>query len=729
MLKKTGIIILFLATVKSSTAQNKDTVNILSDVKVTGYRTLNGIGRFKDYNGQIIYAGKKNEVIVIDSLDANKAVNNTRQIIGRIPGANITETETGGFTANGIGFRGLNPYQSIETNTRQNGYNISADIFGYNEAYYLPPMEAVSRIEFVRGASALQFGPQIGGYINYVLKEGANVPFLFSTSQTIGSNGLFNSFNSFGGTKNKWKYYGFLQYRSMQGWRQNSDQTQLSGFASVKYDVTDKLQIGAEYTFLRNRIHMPGGLTDELFKINPDTSVRARNWLESPWNIISANLKYAISKNTSLSFITSYLFSQRNLVWRNEDGWPEEMDTITPDQTYVPRELEREYFKSTTNEFRFLTNYKLGNNASTLSTGIRFAYSDLKRQEGADGTTGSDFDLTQLSDWEVNMDFHTTNIAPFVENIFRFGKQFTVTPGLRFEYLETTANGYSKNEAQDSQDDHVYANDQKSSRKFLLPGLGLQYKISDAVNMYANYSKSFRPITYSDLTPFGTIAKIDPNLKDNYGDNFDLGIRGYLHNVVNFDISGFYLKYYNRIGQIEKTDGTETYLFRTNTGTSEHYGLESYVEVNISNLANSNGDKSTWGGLSIYNSLAYVHAKYTEGEFKGNYVEYAPNVIDRVGIRYAYKGFSANAQYSFTAKQYGDAANTVYSPDALVGILPSYQVIDFSASYKVKNYQFRFGVNNLANERYFTLRTSEYPGPGIIPSAGRTFYAGIAANF
>ena len=117
---------------------------------------MNGVGRMNDYADQMIYAGKKTEVLQVDSLDANKAINNTRQIIGRIPGLNIIETESGGFTANGIAFRGLNPYQSIETNTRQNGYNVSADIFGYNEAYYLPPMEAVKTIQFVRGASCLQ---------------------------------------------------------------------------------------------------------------------------------------------------------------------------------------------------------------------------------------------------------------------------------------------------------------------------------------------------------------------------------------------------------------------------------------------------------------------------------------------------------------------------------------------------------------------------------------------
>jgi Fe(3+) dicitrate transport protein len=45
---------------------------------------------------------RRNEVLLIDSLDANKALNNARQIIGRIPGLNIIETESGGFTANGI---------------------------------------------------------------------------------------------------------------------------------------------------------------------------------------------------------------------------------------------------------------------------------------------------------------------------------------------------------------------------------------------------------------------------------------------------------------------------------------------------------------------------------------------------------------------------------------------------------------------------------------------------
>ena len=90
------------------------------------------------------------------------------------------------------------------------------------------------------------------------------------------------------------------------------------------------------------------------------------------------------------------------------------------------------------------------------------------------------------------------------------------------------------------------------------------------------------------------------------------------------------------------------------------------------------------------------------------------------------KGFSINAQFSYTASCYTDAANTVFSPDALVGIIPSYNIVDVSGSYNILSYKLSFGVNNLTNAKYFTLRTDEYPGPGIIPSIGRMIYVGLS---
>jgi Fe(3+) dicitrate transport protein len=40
--------------------------------------------------------------------------------------------------------------------------------------------------------------------------------------------------------------------------------------------------------------------------------------------------------------------------------------------------------------------------------------------------------------------------------------------------------------------------------------------------------------------------------------------------------------------------------------------------------------------------------------------------------------------------------------------------------------KFSCGINNLTDAKYFTMRTDEYPGPGIIPSIGRMVYFGIS---
>ncbi len=704
-------------------AQISDSAKTLKEIIVPRYKTVNGVGHLLGSQDAIIYTGKKTEVIIVDSLDANKAINNTRQILGRIPGLNIVETESSGFTANGIATRGLNPTQSIEMNTRQNGYNISADVYGYNEAYYIPPMEAVKRIELVRGAASLQFGAQFGGLVNYVTEDAPkDKAFQFVISQTGGSYGMFNTFNSIGGNYKKMKYYGFLQYRNMEGYRPNSQQWQLSGFGKVEYEASQKMNIALEYSLLRNQIQMPGGLTDSLFKANPKASIRARNWLKSPWNILSNSINIKPNENTTVSIKTTYIFSNRSLVWRNEDGGPGALDIIDPATSqFVPREVGKEDMHSVASEVRFSTNYFFGKTKSTIAGGVRFGYAWFKRMGGGEGTTGSDFDLSIKGDWGYNLNFTTLNIAPFFENIFRLGRYFSITPGLRFEYLKTTEKGYKivDNVKLVPNDDRV--------RTFPLFGVGLEYKISNNTNLYSNISQNYRPIDYSQMEPFGVTSKIDPNLKDAYGFNSDFGYRGTLKNYLNFDVSLFYLAYNNRIGVVVKTDtssGTE-YSYRTNFANSVHKGLEAYVEFNILKYLNQHSKQ----GLSVFNSFAYIDARYTSGEYKGNRVEAAAKEIERVGLNYNNKKFSSTFQLNYVGDAFGDATNVKVSADPIAGYIPAYTVLDFSATYKINNYSLKGGVNNLADQSYFTRRTDEYPGPGIIPAVGRSFYLGFTAKF
>ncbi|HTA61128.1 MAG TPA: TonB-dependent receptor, partial [Bacteroidia bacterium] len=652
------LLLLYCASLSAQT-DSLQGVKTLKEVEVISIQNISGVGHMKEVHDGIIYSGKKNEVLILDSIDANTAQNNPRQILGRIPGSNYSETEGSGFPANGVGFRGLNPTQSIETNTRQNGYNIAADLYGYPESYYLPPLEAVERIEITRGAASLQFGPQFGGVINYVIKNGsATKPFEVTTQQTAGSYGLFNSFTSIGGNYKKWNYFTYAQYKGTTGWRPNSQLKQVTGFAKIEYNASEKFKIGLEYSLLRNTIQMPGGLDDAEFNQNAQQSVRARNWLNSPWNVLALTAKYKLAENTTLTLKSVLNISQRNLVWRNEDGGIQTPDSISPvTNTYVQREVQRESFRSVTNELRLLSNYKIAGITQTFAGGIRYFSGYMKRQGGGPGSTGSDFDLNLYGGtYEYDLDFTTTNLAAFFENTFRLGNRLSITPGFRYEFINSTANGYITDASS------IVTTSRSKNRYIPLAGCGVQFKTTSSTNIYANCSQSYRPTDYSNQTPIGVSSKIDPNLKDASGYNADLGWRGTIKNFLNFDVGAFYLAYNNRIGIELLTDANgNPYTYRTNVANSVHQGFETYVEVNLVKMFT---DNSKIGTVSFFNSFAYINAKYVNGQFAGNQVEFAPNTINRFGITYAIKHFSTTFLVSNTSKSFADANNTIYSADA-----------------------------------------------------------------
>ena len=693
----------------------------LAPVVVSADRALHVIGHLADVDENVIYAGKKTEVMLIDSLHANVAQDVERQILGRIPGAHFSETAGAGFPSNGVSFRGLDPTQSVELNTRQNGVGIAADLFGYPETYYTPPAEALERIEVVRGAGSLAFGPQFGGAINYVVRHGEVGGPRLTSRETAGSYGLFNSFNALGGGTRSLTYYAFVHYRGADGWRPNSDYKQTTAYASAAWHATDHFTLSAEHTRYRNRIHMAGGLSDEQFAADPSLSYRARNWLASPWNVSALRAAYVVSPRIRLESTLSYMASDRHLIWRNEDGGPRALDEVDPGTgTFVPREVERETFENWTSESRLRIDHQLLGRSASLTTGLRAGWNRMYRFAGGPGSTGSDFDMNLYGGtWERALSFRTPNMAAFAEELLRPTDRLSLTFGARREAVRSSARGYTDV-------DSVFA---PRTVGYTLFGIGAEYLTSESTVLYANATQAYRPILYEALTPLGSVTRVDPALRAAHGYNAEAGWRGTLWEALKLDLGLFYLSYRDRIGTRSGTDASGAeFTETTNIGNSVHRGAEAYAEFDP--LAVS-GRAHPYGSVDLFTSLAYVDARYVSGEFKGNRVEQAPSVVGRIGITYALGGFASTLQASHTSKAYGDANNSVApTDDAVAGLVPSYTVLDYSGQLTIgPAYQLSFGVNNLANARYFTKRTGEYPGPGILPGAARSVYLGIGARF
>lgn len=680
-----------------------------------------GLTKLKDTEGTAIYAGRKTESVDVESLNSNLASNNSRQVFAKVAGINVFENDGVG-TSVGIGGRGLNPSRILNFNTRQNGYDISADPLGYPESYYTTPLNAVEKIEIVRGAASLQYGTQFGGMINYKMKDHEKKKLSGDFSQGIGSFGMFNSFNKLSGTVNKLSYTTFYQYKTYKGWRDRSDVTNHTAFAGLSYAVNSKLTLKGEYTYMNYLAQQAGGLTDAQFNTDMKIVNRQRNWFRVNWNLISVSLDYKLNEQSEFNLRTFGLLADRDAL--GYLGSPEKID-----DTSAYRTLNKDKYTNYGAELRYMHHYKIAGQQNHFLIGGRYYKGKTARAQGnADKTADANFSFLNPDNLE-NSDytFPASNYALFAENVFKIGSKYSVVPGLRYEYIDTRAEGYYRL-IKGTSDTKV--NEQhENSRSFLLVGLGNQYQFNKYLEGYANFSQNYRAINFNDLRITSPTSKVDPNLKDESGYTVDLGFRGRYKNILCFDINGFYMYYNDRIGSASVYDSVskQTIRYRSNIGNSVNQGIEAYAEVDWIKIVSPNSKHK----LATFVNASFVQAIYYSKQINLNKkeVEYAPDRIIRLGISYAYRKLAINLQGSYTSQQFSDSNNTPVSTNGLAGSIPSYTVIDLSATYTYKKFSINAGINNLLNSSYFTRRAEGFPGPGIIPADPINFFATLRYSF
>lgn len=735
---KYKLIYIFLITnILKLFSQKNDTTRTLNQVEIRAKKS-NDFGRknLRSVEGDAIYEGKKTELIEVAKLSANLATNNARQVFAKIPGLNIWESDGAGLQL-GIGARGLSPNRTANFNTRQNGYDIAADPLGYPESYYTPPMEALDRIEVVRGAASLQYGTQFGGMLNFVfIQPDTSQRFSIHTRQTAGSFGFLGSYNRLKFSSKDKRTAGVLiyQHRQGNGWRPNSKFGMDMAYLDLHRHFTERLEIGFEYTILKYLAQQPGGMTDVQFEQNPRQSLRARNWFSILWNLPSVSIDYNFSKNTTWKTRAFGLYSNRQALGN--------LERINVIDLGGNRNLIRGDFKNYGAETRFLHEYlNRKGNKNALLLGARWFEGNTKSQQGL-GSDGSSADFRFLSQDRLedsDFDFHNQNFALFSEHIFRLSSKFSITPGLRFEYINTSSSGYYRQMTRDFAgnivSDKIFDDNNTSrNRKLLLMGVGMSWKPTYFLEMYANVSQNYRAINFTDLRINNPSFVVNPNIKDERGFTADWGIRGDWRNRINYDISAFGILYRDRIGQVLKADRPPLYLdyrYRTNVADAYYAGIEAYVEADIYNL--NRIYKSAHRLLWFVNGTILTARYFNTDDLsiKGKKVEMAPPYSLRSGFTYGYKNLvKLSLSGHFVGEHFTDATNAIKATGAVNGIIPSYSVADFSATYNFwRTYSIDFSCNNLFNQMYFTRRAEAYPGPGIIPSDGRAFFIGIDVKF
>ncbi|GAK96434.1 iron(III) dicitrate transport protein FecA [Nonlabens tegetincola] len=688
--------------------------------------------RLKDVEGTSIYAGKKNEVVLVNQSTANLASNNARQIYAQVTGLNIYQNDDAGLQLN-IGGRGLDPNRTSNFNTRQNGYDISADVLGYPESYYAPPAEGLEQIQIIRGAASLQYGTQFGGLVNFKMKSAPkNKKIELVTRNTIGNNGLYTNFTSAGGTLNKLSYYTYFNYKEGDGFRPNSGFNSRNLFTKLGYEFNDKTSVTGEVTLLNYIAQQAGGLTDAMFEENPYQSNRSRNWFEVDWLLWNLRIDHKFSNSTRLSASLFGLDASRDALGYRSNR----VSSIDPGEE---RDLIKNDFKNYGIELKFLTEYKLAGKKSILLLGSKYYNADNSSQQGP-GSEGSDPNFEFQTDRFPNYPNQNAysnpnlNLSLFGENIFYINDKWSVTPGFRLEYIKTESDGFFERINTDAAGNVILrervSEDLTNERSFLLVGIGSSYKLNKNIEFYGNFSQNYRSVTFADINTVNPAFTINPNISDEKGFTGDLGVRGNYKNVFSYDANIFTLFYNDRIGFVQRAqnDGSVK-TERGNVGNAIIYGIESLVDFNLNELFIKNNSYVA----NLFFNTSLIQSEYVSSDvngIEGNELEFVPSLNFKTGLKFGYKNFTSSIQFTHLSQQFTDASNAQEGNlSGVIGAIPSYQVMDVSASYKLGRFKLETGINNLFDQAYFTRRATGYPGPGIIPSPNRNYYATLEIKF
>lgn len=682
------------------------------------------IERLPDVKDGYLWSGKKNEVINVQGLDANLTERIPRQIFAKVPGVFVYDMDGSGNQIN-ISTRGLDPHRGWEFNIRANGVITNSDMYGYPASHFSLPMEAIERIELVRGTGALQYGAQFGGMLNYVMrKPDSTRTFGLETVNAVGSYGVLSTYNAISGKVGKFSYYAYYNRRNSGGYRDNNDSKFDAQGVVLNYAVNPNLNLNLTLGRSYYQIHIAGMLNDSMFKENPRQASRSRNYYSPEIYVPSFTADWKLSPHTQLKWTISGVFGSRNSVMFDRPVTTvDKIDPVT--LQYANRQVDIDNFNSKTTELRLLHQYPLLNQQSSLSAGVQYINNDLNRRQQGKGTTGSDYDLSLVTPgFGRDMHLKTQNIAFFAENKFQLNQNWAVTPGIRVESGASKLTGKINYYNSDSLQTTI-------NHRYPLLGINSTYQLGATQSIYAGWSQAYRPVIFKDIIPGSVYEYTDKNLKDAFGYNLELGYRGAFGNL-RWDLGLFELRYNNRLGSIAMEENGVVTILRTNIGDSRTRGIEAFAEYTWYIRENLR--------LNLFNSTAYFNAVYVNGQIRsgnenkpltGKKLEGVPDWIIRNGLNVRYKKLSGSLLYNYTSENFADPLNTVKpSASGSIGLVPSYSIVDLNFTYVASaRLTVRFNISNLLDRQYYTKRPTFYPGPGIWPSDGRSVNVSVGMRF
>ncbi|MEO5718660.1 MAG: TonB-dependent receptor [Chthoniobacterales bacterium] len=723
----------------SSTLETAQLIIEGTDVNPVEYPAL------PEVQGTRINSGKKTSFVKPEEFPSI-ANNDYREALATTPGLLVSEEPSSPIV--NFGYRGLDSQRSEFMQVLKDGVSIKNEQFGFPESHYTPILDAVERIEFIRAGAALQFGPQPGGALNFVMKmPRRDTQFGFETKNLFGSDGLYQNFTSFDGTIGQFGYYAYFDHRERDGFRANSAYEVNAGSAKLVYDVTSDSRFILTFDAYEEEHGEPGGLTEvpapgaSLYQVDRNASTRLYDLfrLKRYYGMLEYQKVFSERTQLEIKAFGGYLqrYSQRQ---RGGDFGIAPNPNPSPGSAASTDDIQDREDYTEGAEVRLRHDYDLAHDTSTFTGGMYF-YHALQDRRDERGTTpdASSGLLRRFNTGE------TTDFALFSENRFKFGR-LSLTPGMRLEFFGQ------------SLDEHVNITrapgDLHSSSDFSfvpLFSLGAGYVLVEGqvqapatmskddgklvknpasmvaggpprLELYATVAQAYRPRTYGELVPTAPDGVVNGDLKEGDSLQFELGLRGKPLPYLTFDVGGFYFEVTDQVGEISGINPAgATFTTTQNVGDARYAGFEAAAELDLLGMING-GTESPYGRFNLYGNITLLNAEFTSGPNEGFDTTYAPDYQFKIGGIYRWKDdVKVGLIGNLVDDSYADANNTKSH------FIPAYTVWDLTAEVKFLNGRLGVfaGIKNLFDEDFY----AEIRDEGIVPAYRRNYYGGVSIKF
>jgi len=615
------------------------------------------------------------------------------EALRKLPGVNARDEEGFGLRPN-IGIRGLNPTRTTKVTLLEDGVPLAYAPYGDNASYYHPPIDRFERIELLKGAGQILFGPQtIGGIINYITPTPQARLGGFA-AMTGGSRDFFDGKVRLGG------HHLVLDYTRKQGdgARDNihSKLNDVNFKAVVVLSKNQALTLRANALTENSNVTYSGITEAEFRNFGPRYNPFKNDHFEIKRYGASTTHNLKLSENALLTSNVYFSFFNRDW-WRQSstttDAQGGTAGTAFRDERLAGSQVNVDNLNSVQGRLREYTTwgieprlrlaYAAFGVTSELQTGVKAHFEDQNRQQinGASPTarTGT---LAEDNRRE------TKAYSAFLVHRFLLGA-WSVTPGLRYEHITSSRTNRLPGGIAGSDDLGKW-----------IPSLGATWNPAKTMTVFAGAHRGFAPPRTEDIIGLtGTVTDVEPEESTNW----ELGAR-FQPAMGSLVQATLFRNDFKRLIAVGSIAGGATPLAQ---GEALFQGAELSGRYGFANGLYFDG-AYTW--LRDAEQTApfqqVVGGAIIAGSATGNRQPYAPKHLLTAAAGYNLRGFDALLEAVHVAKQFADFANTVTpTADGQRGKLGAYTIWNATLNYHLLRVTLFVAVKNLADKTYIVDRT------------------------